>query len=125
VQEAYRFICENYSKTTRDKLYIFGFSRGAYTGQILTNLIYTAGIIDLDSIASDQEKKQLIRKIYRAYLGDRTYTERKNKIDNVIRKWEWKHHTGIDRKHNVMVEVLGMFDNVEALAAPACSSFRR
>jgi len=118
VQEAYRFICENYSKTTGDKLYIFGFSRGAYTAQILTNLIYTAGIVELDAIQSEKDKKQLIRKIYKAYLGDMTYTERKIMVNSAIDKWEWKHNIMVSRKHDIIVEVLGMFDNVEALAAP-------
>lgn len=42
VEEAYRFLLDNYQAD--DKIYIFGFSRGAYTARALAGLIRTVGL---------------------------------------------------------------------------------
>jgi uncharacterized protein (DUF2235 family) len=39
----YRFLCEHYDPG--DRLYLFGFSRGAFTIRVLTGLICEQGII--------------------------------------------------------------------------------
>ncbi|WP_333672306.1 DUF2235 domain-containing protein, partial [Elioraea tepidiphila] len=52
VQEAYRFIGNNYdwarhgNEAERDRIYLFGFSRGAYTVRSLAGLIGTIGLIE-------------------------------------------------------------------------------
>lgn len=43
IQDAYRFIVQNYAPG--DKLFLFGFSRGAYTVRALCGMIYNAGIV--------------------------------------------------------------------------------
>ena len=43
IQEAYRFLCLNYEKG--DEIYLFGFSRGAYTVRSLAGLLHFAGIL--------------------------------------------------------------------------------
>ena len=43
IQEAYRFLCCNYA--AGDQIYLFGFSRGAYTVRSLVGLIRAAGIL--------------------------------------------------------------------------------
>lgn len=117
VQNAYLFICENYSKTRDDRIHLFGFSRGAYTCKILTNLIYTAGILDLDNIEIKKQQK-LIKKLYKAYLSKKTADERKRDVDLVIAKWEKKLKIKIKRRVNVDIETLNLFDTVEALGVP-------
>lgn len=42
--EAYLFLMNNYSP--EDRIYIFGFSRGAYTARVLCALIYKFGLLD-------------------------------------------------------------------------------
>jgi len=52
IQDVYKFICWNYEPD--DEIYLFGFSRGAYTARSLAGLIRKCGIIkinDLDLIA--------------------------------------------------------------------------
>jgi uncharacterized protein (DUF2235 family) len=44
VLDLYRFICLNYEKD--DRIYAFGFSRGAFTIRVLIGLLATVGIID-------------------------------------------------------------------------------
>ncbi|NJN22678.1 MAG: DUF2235 domain-containing protein [Leptolyngbya sp. RL_3_1] len=43
IQDAYRFLCLNY--TDGDKVYLFGFSRGAYTVRSLAGMIYCSGLL--------------------------------------------------------------------------------
>lgn len=52
IQDVYKFICWNYE--AGDEIFVFGFSRGAYTARSLAGLIRKAGIIrknDLDLIS--------------------------------------------------------------------------
>ena len=42
VRSAYLFLLENYKE--HDKVYVFGFSRGAYASRILSSMLYVAGI---------------------------------------------------------------------------------
>jgi uncharacterized protein (DUF2235 family) len=51
VKQAYEFLCETYdngkaAKTDRDKICIFGFSRGAYTARMLAGFIHAIGLLD-------------------------------------------------------------------------------
>lgn len=54
VKEAYRFLVENYEKSRgetekpdgRDQIYIFGFSRGAYSARVLAGFIHAVGLIE-------------------------------------------------------------------------------
>lgn len=118
VQNAYKFICQNYSKTRDDHIHLFGFSRGAYTCKILTNLIHTAGVLDLDNIKNEKSQNKLIKKLYKAYLSKKTANERKKDVDLVITKWEKKLNIKIKRRFNIEIESLNLFDTVEALGAP-------
>ncbi len=55
IKAAYRFLCLNYHEG--DEIYLFGFSRGAYTVRCLSGLIYCAGLL----------KRQYIHKAPQAY----------------------------------------------------------
>jgi uncharacterized protein (DUF2235 family) len=44
VQSAYEFLAKNYC--TGDEIYLFGFSRGAYTARSLAALIYACGLVE-------------------------------------------------------------------------------
>jgi uncharacterized protein (DUF2235 family) len=118
VQDAYRFICQNYSKTRDDRIHLFGFSRGAYTCKIITNLIYTAGLLDLENIPNEKLQQKLIKKLYKAYLSKKSAEERKQDVNLVIAKWEKKLNIKINRRINVEIETLNLFDTVEALGVP-------
>ena len=43
IEEAYRFLMENYSRG--DRIYLFGFSRGAYTARALAGMLRTVGLL--------------------------------------------------------------------------------
>jgi len=59
IQNAYRFLCLNY--TEGDQIYLFGFSRGAYTARSLAGLIYCSGLLSRKNIRKTPEAYQLYR----------------------------------------------------------------
>jgi uncharacterized protein (DUF2235 family) len=71
VKEAYRFLVENYQQgnrdshgrhSDRDRIYIFGFSRGAYTARILAGFIHSLGLMSRYHL-------NLVDYAYQAYKG--------------------------------------------------------
>src|SRR3954467_3465737 len=43
--EAYKFICRNYDHTNGSKIYLFGFSRGAFTARVLADFMLQQGLV--------------------------------------------------------------------------------
>lgn len=60
IQDAYRFLCLNYEKG--DEIYLYGFSRGAYTVRSLAGLIYCSGLLARNKIRQAPQAYQLYRK---------------------------------------------------------------
>lgn len=105
IQHAYRFLCLNY--VSSDEIYLFGFSRGAYTVRSLAGMIYCSGLLDRPHIARAPEAYELYRNRdikprdraaveYRQTYGDR-----------------------------VPITLLGCFDTVGALGIPGLPAFRQ
>ncbi len=59
LQDAYKYLMDNYEKD--DRVYLFGFSRGAFTVRSLAGLIYKCGLL---TKGSDNLIKYAIKKIY-------------------------------------------------------------
>jgi uncharacterized protein (DUF2235 family) len=59
IQDAYRFLCLNYIEG--DEIYLFGFSRGAYTARSLAGLIYCSGLLTRWNIRKAPEAYDLYR----------------------------------------------------------------
>lgn len=101
IQKAYRFLCLNYEDG--DEIYLFGFSRGAYTVRCLAGLIYCSGLL----------KRQYIRKIPQAYelYRNRDQDTHPTKGNKAV---EFREQYG----ENVPIEVLGCWDTVGSLGVP-------
>lgn len=106
VKEAYRFLVENYDngknkdKGERDRIYIFGFSRGAYSARVLAGFVHALGLME-------QQNLNLLDYAYRAYkrigeTGDTGFEE--------IRLFERVLAT--DRPP---IRLLGLFDTVASV----------
>jgi hypothetical protein len=65
ILDAYKFVCRNHEDNT--KLYLFGFSRGAFTVRVLTAFMLEQGLVEADS---ESELDALARKAYRAYRAN-------------------------------------------------------
>jgi len=70
VREAYTFIAENYKDG--DEIYLFGFSRGAYTARSVAGMIRKCGIVENTSRWSIQKAFNLYRKTGEHNAPDRT-----------------------------------------------------
>ena len=53
VLAAYRFLCTNYVKG--DRIYLFGFSRGAYTVRALAGFIHVMGLFRPDQLNAEND----------------------------------------------------------------------
>lgn len=96
IQQVYVNICSNFNggdeESTPDKLYLFGFSRGAFVVQSVCRLIDEYGLLHADRI-------NLFNELYRHWLGnDKTLDKDAFREENC-----WK---------GVSFEFVGLFDSV-------------
>jgi hypothetical protein len=99
IQEAYRFLTNNYVEG--DEVYLFGFSRGAYTARSLAGMIGTVGLLrksDLD----------LLPKVYDYYRTPPRKRSRSKYFDLVA---------GLKRSFP-KITFLGVWDTVGSLGLP-------
>ncbi len=59
IQNAYRFLCLNYAEG--DQVYLFGFSRGAYTVRSLAGMIYCSGLLPHHQVTATRAAYALYR----------------------------------------------------------------
>lgn len=118
VATAYAFLSKYYSQPS--KLYIFGFSRGAYTSRILAGMIYAIGIYDLNSFSQDDRIK-IARDLYSAYKGKhKTVPDIQKAANTIVNTWKADlNNTAFsvvkNKYDNVQIDILGIWDTVEAL----------
>ncbi|MFH1870251.1 MAG: DUF2235 domain-containing protein [Pseudomonadota bacterium] len=128
VRIAYAFLLDNYRPG--DKIYIFGFSRGAYSARILVSLLYHAGFPTMDSTSPPIDSAEIADIVYDASkerlpeISPFTESKRQERVkDRLIAKGlvpDCELDMAAKGKHNdaVAVEVLGLWDTVEALGIP-------
>jgi prostaglandin-endoperoxide synthase 2 len=106
IEDAYRFLSLNYVADDDDEIYLFGFSRGAYTVRSLAGMIYCSGLLDRPHVTRAHEAYELYRNRgvkprdkdavdYRGKYGDR-----------------------------VPITLLGCFDTVGSLGIPGLPAFK-
>jgi uncharacterized protein (DUF2235 family) len=110
---AYQYLAENYRKN--DKIYLFGFSRGAYAARILASLLYHAGLPEQPLSAMEENKKSnahFAKLIYAAFKGDMPSNKRKESINETVNA------NNLPRLNPVEVTFMGLWETVEALGVP-------
>ena len=102
IQQAYRFIANNY--VNGDELFLFGFSRGAYTVRSLAGFIGAVGLLE----------KEHLRRVPEAYALYRlSPDERDGSLpDRRLKRLERPPRTPIT------IKFIGVWDTVGALGAP-------
>jgi uncharacterized protein (DUF2235 family) len=108
VKEAYRFLVENYDdgrrkgeeSLGRDRIYIFGFSRGAYSARVLAGFIHALGLIERRNL-------NLVDYAFRAYkrIGE-------NSEDGFAEIRLYERILNPDRPP---IRLLGLFDTVASV----------
>ena len=99
VIDAYRFLIETYEPD--DELFLFGFSRGAFTARSLAGLVRNCGILRRDQAARVKE----------AWALYRNRIEKPNGAASTIFRRSYAHETRI--------HFIGVWDTVGALGIPA------
>lgn len=135
VRTLYRFLCWNWQPG--DEIYIFGFSRGAFTARALAALIGSQGLVPArigSRTVSDEEMNRNVMAAWRAYRQERVLW--RNTLPTVwiarmirnsllaIYHWIFCHRSyikvreGMTLRADVPIKFLGLFDTVDAYAVP-------
>lgn len=128
VIDSYYFLEKYYKKNEDSEIYIFGFSRGAYTARILAGMLYTIGLYNLSAF-SDEDKKEIIYDLYySAYKGkDKKPEKIKEDARKIIDIWREKRlvkqyvqtvdSSSCDyyKENQIKIKFMGLWDTVEAL----------
>ncbi|SIS80352.1 DUF2235 domain-containing protein [Phaeovulum vinaykumarii] len=105
VKEAYRFLSETWARDTtpenRDRIFLIGFSRGAYSARVLAGFIHAVGLIEPRNL-------NLLEYAYRAYkrIGE---TGRDSDFDEI------RLYRRILRAEQPPIRALGLFDTVTSV----------
>jgi uncharacterized protein (DUF2235 family) len=105
IQDGYRFLSLNY--VPGDEIYLFGFSRGAYTVRSLAGMIHCSGLQNRSYITKAPEAYELYRK-----------RDVKPKDSEAV-KYREEHGA------QVPITLLGCFDTVGALGIPPLPAFKQ
>lgn len=129
VENAYRFLCVNYEPG--DEIYLFGFSRGAYTVRSLAGLIYNCDLLHRRHIRMIPEAVNLYRnraehpkgELSRAFRRHFTHAgERHRCVVAPAPDAAVAHHAPLpdldDENFRTPITVLGCFDTVGSLGIP-------
>jgi uncharacterized protein (DUF2235 family) len=112
IRRAYHFLAQTYQKN--DEIFLFGFSRGAFTARSLNGMLEYVGLLK-------KEKPvyiQTIKKLYEAYNLHHDGTPLF--LNNLAKKITYVKNTlGVDITHDVTVSAIGVFDTVPALGEKA------
>lgn len=110
VKDLYKFLANNFQVTeeSQDNLFLFGFSRGAYTVRALAGVVARYGILDGSKYASeDALEKDIgeIIKVVRARKQGKTNVTLPEKVQK-------------NMYSNVEIKFIGVWDTVSALGGP-------
>ena len=110
VGACYRFLCETYE--LGDRIYLFGFSRGAYAARIVAALVHMVGLLRPDQL-------NLIGPLISAYkrIGDKDGRARPEDFDNVTL------FRDIAGARLAPVHFLGVWDTVSSVIVPGRNLF--
>lgn len=114
ILDAYHFLASNYTAGYYDKaknkeipgdeIFIFGFSRGAFTARVLANLVIQLGLFK-------KHRLWMMRKAWKQYAINDGGASFKYFTDQL-----WKVDANCTRK--VRVKVLGVWDTVDSVGVP-------
>lgn len=109
IQLGYQFLVEHYQKG--DQIFLFGFSRGAYTARALNGMIEFANLLDIKKINPDNVSTE-VEKVFEVYNTDNDGTPG---FEEGLRN-KLSHKFGKKMLAEVaQVSAIGVFDTVPAL----------
>ncbi|MBI1392496.1 MAG: DUF2235 domain-containing protein [Alphaproteobacteria bacterium] len=112
ISDAYTFLCANYQPG--DEIYLFGFSRGAYTVRSLAGLIYSCGILRREELSWLPNAYALYRRL--------DTPDREALAIRLQKRMGHGQTTEDPEKSAIRITFLGVWDTVGALGIPDLSS---
>lgn len=112
IMSAYFWLCRNYA--SKDRIFLFGFSRGAYTVRSLAGMIGYCGLLKLDDVADKANKNGAWPRV--EHVFQKGYREHRETASDWKQK-EWEFHT-TDNSTEIPVYMVGVWDTVGALGIP-------
>jgi len=107
IREGYKFLVDHYEPD--DEIYVFGFSRGAYTARSLVGIIRNVGLLKKEfARKSDPDANPILMD------GYQIYRTRDGSADTPLAKDFRARHS----HEEVRIKVLGVWDTVGALGIP-------
>jgi Uncharacterized alpha/beta hydrolase domain (DUF2235) len=104
IVSAYRYLCEEYADG--DDIFLFGFSRGAYTARSLAGMVGHCGLLDTSGLAESEKWARINRLFQNGY--------RRKSESHEKGSWaEWAFH---DKRQPI--RFVGVWDTVGALGIP-------
>ncbi len=104
-----------------DRIYLFGFSRGAFTVRTLAALIATKGIIDITQYPSDQDLELAVMRLYEDYRAQQTAILEKllyRPFMELFFKIQGEKPVVGTSSDEVDLEFIGVWDTVDAVGLP-------
>lgn len=130
IQQLYLFLVNNYEPG--DRIYIFGFSRGAYTARSLAGVIAMCGVLDrrrydVEEIRSlSSQAIGILRSAFRRGLSqwlrsEAAQTRHEQRVDAAARRFRLAHAVPIDGSDSCRtpIEFVGVWDTVDAYGFPS------
>jgi uncharacterized protein (DUF2235 family) len=121
--DGYRFLIFNY--TPGDEIYVFGFSRGAYTARSFVGLVHSCGVLgrNVASKVNDAIALYQRRSTSSQYVEEILCFRRDNSPDICIGVDEqhWRATSGLPSQNAplLIIHYLGVWDTVGALGIPS------
>lgn len=107
IMSAYKWLGVNYQPG--DKIFLFGYSRGAYTVRSVVGMIACCGLLDLTNL-DDDEVWERVKQIY-----EQDYRKKPGKTEGARVEWTFHHN---ENGAAVPIAFLGVWDTVGALGVP-------
>ncbi|VUS74347.1 T6SS phospholipase effector Tle1-like catalytic domain-containing protein [Klebsiella huaxiensis] len=107
---AYRFLCENYAQG--DKVWLFGFSRGAYTVRVLAAMVNMIGLLNKDQL---NLAEYALAAYKRASLSNEPPRQSKQPSSALADAW---HFSRVAGTRMIQIEFIGVWDTVSSILIP-------
>jgi uncharacterized protein (DUF2235 family) len=113
IRRAYEWLIENYSDG--DEIFIFGFSRGAYTARSLAGLIAKLGILKPGSPIGVAQLFSRYKRSDEETIGKLHELQDAGKLENITLEERWM----LKYSQPAKIKVVGVWDTVGSLGIPA------
>lgn len=115
IRELYTYLVKNYERD--DRIYLFGFSRGAFTVRALAGLVCRVGLVDRHQCADDVELRRQVRAAVNAY---RWYYRNPGKsLDPRVAALKLLRNDDPERSvRKIPIRFIGVWDTVDAVGLP-------